>query len=71
MLMTERDSMPVTGFSLKPTEIQPGFCPVNTVDVVWSEALLDAMVEPVLLLPSNGWHHALKASQQETVHPIE
>lgn len=32
--MTERDSMPVTGFSLKPTEIQPVFCPVITVNLV-------------------------------------
>lgn len=30
-LRTGRDKMPVTGFSLKPTEAQPVFSPVNRV----------------------------------------
>lgn len=50
---TERERMPVTGFSLKPTEIRPIVCPVITVTLVWSEALLDATVVPGVLFPSN------------------
>lgn len=68
--MTGRDNMPVTGFSLKPTEAQPLFCPGNRVKLGWSEVLLAAKVVSIAFLTNNGSYQTLKVSQQETVHPL-